>query len=206
VPFAASATPPDAALINDPNKQGNVDFKDSAGHGWWRHGCTFACCTLVPLSEAESAGYLGYNQMVLNAAGFAIPVEQQGPQGDPEAGSERSYNSYLHVTNEGFTSGMSEAPDSSSHGSPPPKYSEPSPSERSEPPSRGSSQFDPPTAGPETRKRLLMDTPEGGWDAYYADKKLSDSEKKKPVQGAGSSRLISDEALVSPLAKQPKFD
>ena len=62
--------------------------------------------------------------------------------------------------------------------------------------------------GPDTGKRLLMDTPEGGWDAYYADKKLSESEKKKPARGAGSSCLtcISDDAPVSPLAKQPKFD
>ena len=57
-------------------------------------------------------------------------------------------------------------------------------------------------------KRLLMDTPEGGWDAYYmyADNKSSETEKKKPAHGAGSSRLISDDAPVSPLAKQPKFD
>ena len=205
-PFAASATPPDAALINDPTKKCNIDLKDSAGRGWIRRGCTFACCSLVPEDEAESAGFLGYNQMVLNAAGFAIPIEQQGPQDDRERfGSEWSYNEYMHVTNEGFDSGISEAPESSSHGSPPPKYSEPSPSKRSEPHSRASS-LDPPTAGPDTRKRLGMEEPEGGWEAYYADKKLSESEKKKPACGAGSSRLISDDAPVSPLAKQPKFD
>ena len=56
------------------------------------------------------------------------------------------------------------------------------------------------------RKRLKMDPPSGGWDAHYADKKLSESEKKKPAQGAGSSRLISDDAPVSPLGKQPKFE
>ena len=67
--------------------------------------------------------------------------------------------------------------------------------------------FDPPTPGPDTRfKRLLMDMPEGGWEAYYADKKLSESDKKKPAQGAGSSRLIGEKAPVSPLAKQPKFE
>ena len=53
---------------------------------------------------------------------------------------------------------------------------------------------------------LLMDTPEGGWEAYYADNKSSETEKKKPAHGAGSSRLISDDAPVSPLAKQPKFE
>ena len=63
--------------------------------------------------------------------------------------------------------------------------------------------MDPSTAGPDTCKRLLLDTPEGGWDAYYADNKSSETEKKKPAHGAGSSRLISDDAPVSPLAKQP---
>ena len=30
--------------------------------------------------------------------------------------------------------------------------------------------------GPDTGKRFLMDTPEGGWDAYYADKNLDKKE------------------------------
>ena len=47
---------------------------------------------------------------------------------------------------------------------------------------------------------------QGGWDAYCADNKSSETEKKKPAHGAGSSRLISDDAPVSPLAKQPKFE
>jgi hypothetical protein len=53
-----------------------------------------------------------------------------------------------------------------------------------------------------------MDMPEGGWEAYYADKKLSESDKKKPQlrAQAGSSRLIGEKAPVSPLAKQPKFE
>ena len=68
--------------------------------------------------------------------------------------------------------------------------------------SRGSSQFDRrPTPGPDTRKRLLMDTPEEGWEAYYADKKVSESDKKKPAQGAGSSHLISEKAPVSRAAR-----
>ena len=80
--------------------------------------------------------------------------------------SGSSANEYLHVTNEGFSSGMSEQPESSSHGSPPPKYSEPSPSERPEPPFRGSSRFDPPTPGPDTRvSAFSWKSPEGGWDA-----------------------------------------
>ena len=48
-----------------------------------------------------------------------------------------------------------------------------------------------------------MDTSEGGWEAYCADKKASESDKKKPAQDAGSSRLISDQAPVSPLSRQP---
>jgi hypothetical protein len=122
------------------------------------------------------------------------------------AGARAATSEYLRLSTDDYH-GPPEAPDStSSHGSRPPKYSDPSPSERSDPPSRASSQFDPPTPGPDTRKRLLMDTPEEGWEAYYADKKVSESDKKKPAQGAGSSRLISDEAPISPLAKQPKFD
>ena len=67
-----------------------------------------------------------------------------------------------------------------------------------------------PPPGPDTRKRLLMDTPPEGWDAYQAayeaDKKVSKSENKKPAQGAGSSRLITEEEPLSPVGRQPEFD
>ena len=67
-----------------------------------------------------------------------------------------------------------------------------------------------PPPGPDTRERLLMDTPPEGWDAYYAahnaDKEVSESQKKKPAQGAGSSRLITDDKPLSPVARQPDFD
>ena len=67
-----------------------------------------------------------------------------------------------------------------------------------------------PPPGPDTRKRLLMDTPPEGWDAYYAahnaDKEVSESQKKKPAQVAGSSRLITDDKPLSPVAGQPDFD
>ena len=67
-----------------------------------------------------------------------------------------------------------------------------------------------PPSGPDTRKRLLMDTPPEGCDAYnavyHADKEVSESQKKKPAQGAGSSRLIIDDKPLSPVARQPDFD
>ena len=53
-----------------------------------------------------------------------------------------------------------------------------------------------------------MDTPPEGWDAYYAahhaDKEVSESQKKKAAQGAGSSRLITDDKPLSPVARQPE--
>ena len=102
------------------------------------------------------------------------------------------------------------APDSSLHGSPPPKYSGPSPSERSEPHSQGESQFDPPTAGPVARTHVSAFSwthrKEGEMHTARTISLLSETEKKKPAHGAGSSRLISDDAPVSPLAKQPKFE
>ena len=42
--------------------------------------------------------------------------------------------------------------------------------------------------------------------AYHADKEVSESQKKKPAQGAGSSRLITDDKPLSPVARQPDFD
>ena len=49
-------------------------------------------------------------------------------------------------------------------------------------------------------------TPPEGFEAYQRNKRLATSDEKKPAQGAGSSRLISDEGRQSPAPEQPKFD
>lgn len=70
---------------------------------------------------------------------------------------------------------------------------------------------DSPAPSTGTRQQMGLETPPDGWDAWAtrfqqsrADEKLVSSEEKKAKQGAGTSRLISDDAPVTP-ARQPNF-
>ena len=58
-------------------------------------------------------------------------------------------------------------------------------------------------AGPDTRKRYMMDTPAGGWPAY--SEALADSESKRPRQGPGATRLMTDKKM-SPVRSMRNMD
>ena len=58
-------------------------------------------------------------------------------------------------------------------------------------------------AGPDTRKRYMMDTPAGGWPAY--SEALADSESKRPRQGPGATRLMTDKKM-SPVRSMRDMD
>jgi hypothetical protein len=103
-----------------------------------------------------------------------------------EEEEEEEYNEYQDITGEGYD-GPSELSDSSSHGSKPLVYSEPSPH------GDGWSDFDSPSPGPPFERRR---------------KRLREGEDS-PDEGVAPARTLDGslpDGPLSPVSKMPKFD